>query len=111
MHSLITTVQRNEIAGWYETFRYHAYLSINLQKCRVLLIVDSIIANFSKFSSIFDKHLSQFNTFNFGIGGEKLQNVVWRINNMPFHLLYNVLLCTVVQTTVGIMIQRLFQMA
>ena len=54
MHSPITPVPCNGKAGWYETFRNHAYLAINLQKCRVLLIGDSIIANVSKFSSIFD---------------------------------------------------------
>ena len=58
------------------------YLAIILQKCRVLLIGDSIIANFSKFSPIFDKHFSKFHSLNFGIGGNKIRNVLWRINNM-----------------------------
>ena len=82
MHSLITPVPRNGQAGWYETFRNHAYLAINSQKCRVLLIGDSIIANFRKFSPIFDKHFSKFHPLIFGIGGDKIQNVLWRINNM-----------------------------
>ena len=47
-----------------------------------MLIGDSIIANFSKFSSIFDKLFSKFHPLNFGIGGDKIQNVLWRINNM-----------------------------
>ena len=47
-----------------------------------MLLGDSIFANFSKFSSLFDKHFSKFNTLNFGIGGDKIQNVLWHINNM-----------------------------
>ena len=86
MHSLITPVPCNGKAGWYKTFRNHAYLAINSQKCRVLLIGDSIIANFSKFSPIFDKHFSKFYPLNFGIGGDKIQNVLWRIINMSFPL-------------------------
>ena len=82
MHSLITTVPRNGKVRWYETFRNHAYLAINSQKCRVLLIGDSITANFRKFSPIFDKYFSKFRPLNFGIGGDKIQNVLWRINNM-----------------------------
>ena len=81
MLSLITPVPHNGKPGRYETFRNHAYLAINLQKSIVLLIGDSIIANFSRFSSIFDKHFSKFNAFNFGIG-DKIQNVLWSINNM-----------------------------
>ena len=82
MHSLITPVPHNGKVGWYETFSNHAYLAINSQKCRVLLIGDSIIANFRKFSPIFDKHFSKFHPLIFGIGGDKIQNVLWRINNM-----------------------------
>ena len=62
--------------GWYETFKNHAYLAINLLKCRVLLIGESIIANFSKVSSIFDKLFSKFHPLNVGIGGDKIQNVL-----------------------------------
>ena len=71
---------RNGKAGWYETFRDHTYLAINSQKCRVLLIGDSIIVKFSKFSSVFDKLFSKFDPLNFSIGGDKIQNVLWRIN-------------------------------
>ena len=51
-------------------------------KCRVLLIGESIIANFSKLSSIFDKLFSKFHPLNVGIGGDKIQNVLWHVNNM-----------------------------
>ena len=82
MHSLITPVPRNRKVERYETFRNHAYLAINSQKCRVLLISDLIFANFSKFNPTFDKHLSKFHRLNFGIAGDKTQNVLGRTNNM-----------------------------
>ena len=82
MPSLISPVPRNGKPGWYDTFRNHPYLAINSQKYRVLLIDDSIIANFSKFSSIFDKHFSKFHPLIFSIGGDKVQNLLWRINNI-----------------------------
>ena len=81
-HSLITPVPRNRKAGWYKTFRNHVYPAIKSQRCRVLLIGDSVIANFSKFSHIFDKHFSKFYPLNFGIARDKIQNVPWRIINM-----------------------------
>ena len=80
MHSLIAPVPCNGKVGCYETFRDHRYLAINLQRCRVLLIADSIIVYFSKFSSIFDKHFSKFHPFSFGIGRDKIQNILWHIN-------------------------------
>ena len=60
----------------------HAYLALNSQKWRVLLNGYLITANFRKFSPIFDKHVSKFHQLNFGIGGDKIQNVLWNINNM-----------------------------
>ena len=64
-----------------------------MQKCRVLLIGDSIIANFSKFSSIFDKDFSKFNPLNFSIREDKIQNIPWCINNMSPSLQYIFIHC------------------
>ena len=52
------------------------------QNCRVLLTGDSITAKFNKFSPILDKCFSKFYSLNFGIGGDKTQNVLWCINNL-----------------------------
>ena len=41
-------------------------------------IGDSIITNFSKFSHMFDKYFSKFHPLNFGIRGDKIQNVIWQ---------------------------------
>ena len=47
-----------------------------------MLIGDSIIANFDKCSDIFGKFFLPFRTLNFGISGDKIQNVLWRVYNM-----------------------------
>ena len=96
MHSLIPPAPRNGKAGWYETFRNHAYLAVDTQNHRVFLIGDAIIANFSKLSSIFDEHFSKFNTLNCGIGGDKIQYELCLITGL-FHLPYSISLLTVVQ--------------
>ena len=72
---------------------------MNLERYRIFLIDDSIIDNFSKFSSIFCKHFSKFNTLSFSIGEDKIQNVLWRINKMS--LQHNIVQCSMVQTTLG----------
>ena len=46
------------------------------------LIGDSIIANFDKCSDIFDKSFLPLRTLNFGIRGDKIKNVLWRVYNM-----------------------------
>ena len=46
---------------------------------KLVLIGDSIIANFDKCKDIFDKFLMPFCTLDFGISGDKTQNVLWRV--------------------------------
>ena len=43
---------------------------------KLVLIGDSIIANFDKCKDIFDKFFMPFCTLDFGIGGDKTQNVL-----------------------------------
>ena len=48
---------------------------------KLVLIGDSVIANFDKCSNIFDKFFLPFHTPNFGIR-DKIQNVLWHVYNM-----------------------------
>ena len=84
IHSLITPVPHNGKEGRYRTLRNHVHISVKLQMSRVLLIGDSIIANFSKFSSISDKNFSKFHHLSFGIKEDNIQNALWRMNNLSF---------------------------
>ena len=62
---------------------------------KLLLIGDSIIANFDKCSNIFDKFFLPLFTLNFGISGDKIQFVIWRVYNMtlPASVEYAIIHC------------------
>ena len=53
-------------------------------KAKLVLIGDSIIANFDKCNDIFENFFLSFRTLNFGISGDKIQNVLWHVCNMTF---------------------------
>ena len=82
MNPLNDPVARNGKPGWYDTFRKHVTLTSVSKSCKLVFIGDSIISNFDKCSDIFDNFFSSFNAINFGISGDKIQNVLWRVRNM-----------------------------
>ena len=51
---------------------------------KLVLIGDSVITNFNKCNDIFGKFFLSFRTLSFGITGDKIQNVLWRVCNMTF---------------------------
>ena len=82
MNPLINPLARNGKFGWYDTFRKHVTMSKSSTNAKLMLIRDSVIANFDKSNNIFDKFFLPFCTLNFGISGDKTQNVLWRVCNM-----------------------------
>ena len=48
----------------------------------LVLIGNSIIANFYKCNNIFDKFLLSFRILNSGSSGDKIQDVLWRVCNV-----------------------------
>ena len=75
MNPLINPLARNGKFGWYNTFRKHATMSTSSSNAKLVLIWDSIIANFVKCSNIFDKFFLPFCTLNFDVSRDKIQNV------------------------------------
>ena len=57
-------------------------MSTSSSNAKLVLIEDSIIANFDICSDIFDKFFLSFRTLNFGISGDKIQNVLWGVYNL-----------------------------
>ena len=82
MNPLTNLLARNGKFGWYNTFRKHVTMSASSINAKLVLIGDSIVANFDKRSDIFDKFFLPFRTLNFGISGDKMQNVLWRVYNI-----------------------------
>ena len=82
MNTLNDPVARNWKPGWYDKFRKHVALSSTSKSSKLVLIGDSIISNFDKCNDIFNNFFSSFGALNFGISGDKIQNVLWRMRNM-----------------------------
>ena len=100
MNSSITSLSptpRNGKHGWYEQFRKHNLL-LNKSKAKLLIIGDSLVSNLSRYPEIWRKYFSNHGALNFGIAGDKAQNVLWRVNNLHFssnlHLKYIFILCS-----------------
>ena len=73
---------RNSKFAWYNTFRKYLTLSMSSTNAKLVLIGDSIIESFDKCNDIFNKFFLSFRTVNFGISGDKIQNVLWCVCNM-----------------------------
>ena len=95
MNPLINPLARNGKFGWYNTFKKLVNMSTPSTNAKLVLIGDSIIANFDKCSDNFDKFFLPFRTLNFGISGDKIQNVLWRVYNMtlPASVEYLIIHC------------------
>ena len=70
-------------------------MSTSSTNAKLVLIGDSVIANIDKCNSIFDKCFLSFRTLNFGINGDKIKNVLWRVCNMalPASVEYVIIHC------------------
>ena len=95
MNPLINPLARNGKCGWYNTFKKLVNMSTPSTNAKLVLIGDSIIANFHKCSDNFDKFFLPLRTLNFGISRYKIQNVLWRVYNMtlPASVEYLIIHC------------------
>ena len=76
-------VPRNGKLGWYEEFKQHNF-SLQQSPTKILLIGDSLISNWSRYPDVWKNYFSIHNTLNFGIPGDKIQNMLWRPNKLNF---------------------------
>ena len=65
---------------WYK-FRDQNNL-LNQSSAKILLIGDSIISSLDRYPQIYDKYFSTHSTLNFCIPGDKIEHVLWRIQNL-----------------------------
>ena len=86
---------RNGKFAWYNTFRKYLTLSTSSTNAKLVLIGDSINESFDKCNDIFNKFFLSFCTVNFGINGDKIQNVLWCVCNMtlPASVEYLIIHC------------------
>ena len=78
MNSSITSLSptpRNGKHGWYDQFQKHNLL-LNNSKAKMLIIGDSLVSNLSHYPEIWRKYFMNRVASNFGIVGDKAQNVL-----------------------------------
>ena len=61
-------------------FKHYSILTNH--KCETVLTGDSIVAGLSRYQNIWNGNFS-FITLNCGLGGDKVQNVLWQDHNLP----------------------------
>ena len=67
--------------NWLELNLKHCSFLTN-GKCGTILIGDSLVAGLSQYQNIWNGNFF-VDTLNCGIGGDKVQNVLWRAHNLP----------------------------
>ena len=68
-------------AGWFgeHVRKYHNAIK---KQAEVVLLGDSLVANLSRYPSVWNQHLAPLNAANCGIGGDSARNVLWRVEHM-----------------------------
>ena len=66
--------------GWYAEHDKHVEIS-KTSSASVLLIGDSIIQGLARYPKIWNKYFTSLKALNFGMGGDRTQNVLWRVEN------------------------------
>ena len=66
--------------GQYE--KHEKYVEIaKTSNASVLIIGDSIAEGLGRFPKVWNKYFAPLNSLNFGLGGDRTQNVLWRVEN------------------------------
>ena len=78
---------RDNKHGWYEEHgKFVAIATRSLSS--VLLVGDSLVNGLARYHRVWSKYLEPLRALNFGVGGDRTQNVLWRIENgeIPLNL-------------------------
>ena len=69
-------------AKWFQMHREHCFL-LNSKSFKSVVIRDSLMAELHRYYKIWNNFFKPTDALNCGIGGEKVQNVLWRVQNLP----------------------------
>ena len=69
-------------SNWVEYHRNHCF-KIKDSKPNTLLLGDSIVAGLSRYPNVWNDYFAQINALNLGIGGDHVENVLWRAIDLP----------------------------
>ena len=68
--------------NWLNFHRHHCS-SLITNRFNTIIMRDSIAAGLNKYGSVCTKYLKPLRTLNCGIGGDRVQNVLWQAQNLP----------------------------
>ena len=66
--------------GWYAEHEKHVEIA-KTSSAGVLLIGDSIIQGLARYPKVWNQYFAPLKSLNFGLGGDRTQNVLWRVEN------------------------------
>ena len=69
-------------AKWFQMHREHCFL-LNSKSVKSILIGDSLMAGLHRYCKIWNNFFKLKDALNCGIGGDKVQNLLWRVQNLP----------------------------
>ena len=78
---------RDNKHGWYE--EHEKFVAIAAESLSsVLLVGDSLINGLARYHRVWSKYFEPLRALNFGVGGDRTQHVLWRIENgeVPLNL-------------------------
>ena len=78
---------RDNKHGWYEKHEKLVAIAAG-SLSSVLLIGDSLVKGLARYHRVWSKYFKPLRALNFGVGGDRTQNVLWRIENgeIPLNL-------------------------
>ena len=80
-------IGRDNKHGWYE--EHEKFMAIAARSLSsVLLIGDSLVNGLARYHRVWSKYFEPLRALNFGVGGDRTQHVLWRIENgeIPLNL-------------------------
>ena len=67
----------------FQMYREHCFL-LNIKSFKSILMGDSLMAGFHRYCKIWNNFFKPIDALNCGIGGDKVQNVLWRVRHQQF---------------------------
>ena len=88
-------------SNWVKYHCNHCF-KIKDSKPNTLLLGDSIVAGLSRYPHVWNEYFAQKNVLNLGIGGDRIENVLWQAIDLPLPLSVKNVLCGINNISVDI---------
>ena len=69
-------------SSWIECHRNH-FLTMKVANPNTLLLIEFIIAGLARYQIVWKKYFVSLNAINLDIGGDRIENVLWRAIGLP----------------------------